>query len=232
MTGQCVDDARPSCYRWGMILGVPDDSVERKRLADALVRGARIVRYSYALAFIVLSVRRFSEPIVVEPGADSRPGGWPYTLLSLEALVAGTLWGPIHAWESYRINANGGMDVTREMAEALDLSHLDLPAPLDGMAEFNPNLDRFLPLASNIVLIGLMVAFWVLGTHRVSWPLKDHLILAGLCSVVGTLTSIVVLLPFGALRGSSPLWQLNRGPLVFTLTTAALFLALIGPRFV
>jgi hypothetical protein len=213
-----------------MILGAPDDPAERERLAHAIKRGARIVQYAYAGSFIVVSFRRYGKPTIVEVGADPRSGAWRYNARSALSACTGSMWGLIHAWEAYRINAAGGVDVTHQVAASLGIGDLPMPAPLAPLPEFNPDLDRYLPTASNVVLIILVVASWYLGTQRTGWALKDHLILAAIFSVLGTLTSIVVLLPFGILRGSSPLWQLRRGPAVFGITTLCLFTAIMAPR--
>lgn len=82
-------------------------------------KGGRYVIYKFAISIIVLSFQRTSEPVYIAPGKSAVTPGWFYTLISLLCGWWGFPWGPIFTIGSIYSNLNGGVDVTKEIRQAL-----------------------------------------------------------------------------------------------------------------
>jgi hypothetical protein len=94
-------------------------SMTPSQIADEVQRGARFVVYQYCVSLVVITFRRASPPQFVPAGTSPAKAGLPWTLLT--ALVGwwgipfGLIWTPMALYK----NANGGIDVTRQVLASL-----------------------------------------------------------------------------------------------------------------
>ena len=89
------------------------------QLDDELQRGAKFVIYSYAMSFLVVTLRRSSDVYFVKAGESAVARGLPYTFLSLLLGWWGFPWGFIYTPMALVQNLGGGRDVTAEVRHSL-----------------------------------------------------------------------------------------------------------------
>ena len=95
------------------------DGLSDAQIRDDLANGARFVVYFYCVSILVLTFKQPSSVHFIRPGRSAAAKGWGFTLLSLVLGWWGIPWGPIYTVQSVWVNAQGGRDVTREVAAAL-----------------------------------------------------------------------------------------------------------------
>lgn len=72
----------------------------------------RYVVFSYCISIIILTFKRESEVVAIEPGESAFVKGLPYTLLTLAFGWWGFPFGPIFSVMALFTNLTGGKDVT------------------------------------------------------------------------------------------------------------------------
>lgn len=103
------------------------DSLTPGELAEHVARGGKFVVYSYALSFLVVSLKRSSAVHFIKPGESAVGKSLPYTLLSLFLGWWGLPWGFIYTPWAIIQNLGGGTDVTPQV-----LAALGAPSPTGG----------------------------------------------------------------------------------------------------
>jgi len=96
-------------------------------VVDHVNRGGKFVVFSYAMSFLVISLKRTSAVHFVKPGENAFVKSLPYTLLSLTLGWWGFPWGFIYTPWALVQNIGGGTDVTPQI-----LAALNAPAPSQG----------------------------------------------------------------------------------------------------
>src|SRR5690349_18688818 len=90
-----------------MVEDAPQSPIEREIRA-----GARYVVFEFCISVLILSFKRNSSIILLQPGEGSFGRGLPYSLISLFAGWWGFPWGPIWTISTIATNLSGGRDVT------------------------------------------------------------------------------------------------------------------------
>lgn len=96
--------------------------IEGLSKADILAevdRGGRFVVFSYAMSFLLVTLRRNSDIHFLRAGEGALGPSAPYTLTSLFLGWWGIPWGLIHTPASIFSNLSGGKDVTTEVVALL-----------------------------------------------------------------------------------------------------------------
>ena len=88
------------------------------QVATELQMGAKFVVFQYCFSVIVMSFRRSTSIVNIQPGESARSKGLPFTLISLVFGWWGIPWGPIWTVATIAKNLRGGVDVTRELIDA------------------------------------------------------------------------------------------------------------------
>jgi len=83
-------------------------------------RGGRFVVYSYALSFLIVTLRRRSDIHFLRAGEGAIGPSAPYTLVSLLFGWWGIPWGLIYTPAAIFENLSGGVDVTENLAGYLE----------------------------------------------------------------------------------------------------------------
>lgn len=88
-------------------------------IAEHVQRGGKFVFFSYAMSFLVVSLKRSSAVHFVKPGESAFAKSLPYTLLSLTLGWWGFPWGLVYTPWAIIQNLGGGTDVTPQIMSAL-----------------------------------------------------------------------------------------------------------------
>jgi hypothetical protein len=91
-----------------------DPALLRHWLAE-VQQGSRLVVFEYCVSFLVITLRRRSEPQIIRSGEDAAARGWRYSRISLLCGWWGIPWGPIWTIGSLMTNLRGGRDVTEAL---------------------------------------------------------------------------------------------------------------------
>jgi hypothetical protein len=102
------------------IIGIQGFSLSK--IEAEVSKGARFVVYSYAISFVVVTIRRSSDVYFVRP-SESETKALKYTLATLVFGWWGIPWGPIYSIQAIIGNASGGTDISREVLQSLALDH-------------------------------------------------------------------------------------------------------------
>ena len=97
--------------------------------------GGRFVYYKYTISALVITFRRGSDIYFVKPGESRVVKGLGWTALTLLLGWWGIPWGPIFSIASLCTNLSGGVDVTLQAMNSLDLNQSAVaatPPPLPG----------------------------------------------------------------------------------------------------
>ena len=86
-----------------------------------LRQGAKFVCFTYAMSFLIVSLKRSSDPTFIRPGQSAFGAGLPYTVLSFFLGWWGFPWGLIYTPMAIIENLGGGRDVTAEVVSMLGL---------------------------------------------------------------------------------------------------------------
>ena len=89
-----------------------------------LSSGGKFVIFTYALSFLVLTLKRPSKIFFIKKDESAIIHGWPYLLISLFLGWWGIPWGPIYTIQSIYY-AFCGKDVTQEVIESFNNRHSD-----------------------------------------------------------------------------------------------------------
>jgi hypothetical protein len=89
-----------------------------QQVQDEVRQGAKFVVFSYAMSFLVITLKRSSDITFIRAGQSAFGAGLPYTLLSFFLGWWGFPWGLIYTPMAIIENLSGGKDVTREVMTA------------------------------------------------------------------------------------------------------------------
>ncbi len=89
---------------------------------DHVRRGGKFVVFSYAMSFLVVSLKRSSAVHFVKADENAFVKSLPYTMLSLLLGWWGFPWGFIYTPWAIVQNISGGTDVTPQILQALNAS--------------------------------------------------------------------------------------------------------------
>ena len=84
-------------------------------LRQELQRGARFVRFSYAISIVRFTWQCQSKPYLIRPGQSAALKAMPYTIMALLFGWWGIPFGPIYTVAAIVSNLQGGIDVTDEV---------------------------------------------------------------------------------------------------------------------
>ena len=108
-----------------------------KEIDSEIERGGKFVMYSYAMSFIVITLKRPSEIYFIKSNESALGRGMKYTVITLVLGWWGFPWGPIYSLMSLATNLSGGKDLTKPVcveiakAEAIRLNKKALVAAPD-----------------------------------------------------------------------------------------------------
>lgn len=88
------------------------------QVQDEVRQGAKFVVFSYAMSFLVVTLKRSSDVTFIRAGQSAFVASLPYTLLSMFLGWWGFPWGLIYTPMAIIENLGGGKDVTREVMAA------------------------------------------------------------------------------------------------------------------
>ncbi len=98
-----------------------------------LANGAKFVVFTYALSFIIFSVRNSSPIYFIRKGQSTWRRSFQYTMISLLFGWWGIPWGPIFTVMSIYRNLRGGRDVTPYLAKAFSPGGVESLQSLENM---------------------------------------------------------------------------------------------------
>ncbi len=102
-----------------------DDQISLEQLQNEVEKGGTFVMYQYCISFLlVLSLRRFSPAYFIPANESKSKYKTKYNWLSSIFGWWGIPWGIIYTIGSYKINRNGGIDVTEDIMLNIDESSL------------------------------------------------------------------------------------------------------------
>lgn len=107
-----------------MVKGLEGLSVEQ--VQQEVARGGKFVTFSYAMSFLIITLKRSSNVYFIRAGENTFGKSLPYTILSMVLGWWGFPWGLIYTPMAIFQNLSGGNDVT-----ALLLGQLGLNAGRD-----------------------------------------------------------------------------------------------------
>ena len=94
-------------------------------LRSAIAAGARIVVFTYAESWLIVTFKRVTDPTLIRPSESRVKIAAAPILTSLLFGWWGIPWGPIYTvqtlWQSFR----GGIDVTDEVMATLEAAYAD-----------------------------------------------------------------------------------------------------------
>jgi hypothetical protein len=88
------------------------------QVQDEVRQGAKFVVFSYAMSFLVITLKRSSDITFIRAGQSAFGASLPYTLLSFFLGWWGFPWGLIYTPMAIIENLSGGKDVTAEVMSA------------------------------------------------------------------------------------------------------------------
>jgi hypothetical protein len=86
-------------------------------LAQQRQSAARYVVYPYVMSFLLVTMKRGSDVVRIEPGQSRLVPGLPYLALTVILGWWGIPWGPIYSIQAILQILGGGIDVTDEVTE-------------------------------------------------------------------------------------------------------------------
>jgi hypothetical protein len=84
-------------------------------LQDEVMKGARLVYYTYTVSFLLITFNRKSELFLVRNKPEAIRKGIPYLVVSFLLGWWGIPSGPKETMKSISINKKGGKDITEEV---------------------------------------------------------------------------------------------------------------------
>ena len=100
------------------------------QVEDEVRRGAKFVFFTYAMSFLVVTLKRSSDVHFIRAGEGTFGKSLPYTLLSLILGWWGFPWGLIYTPMAIIQNLGGGTDVTAQI-----MGSLAPPPPRQGLPD-------------------------------------------------------------------------------------------------
>lgn len=102
------------------IKGIEGLTVEQ--VQQEIARGGKFVTFSYAMSFLIVTLKRSSDVHFIRAGEGTFGKSLPYTLLSLILGWWGFPWGFIYTPMAIFQNLSGGTDVTALLMSQLGVS--------------------------------------------------------------------------------------------------------------
>lgn len=87
------------------------------QVQDEVRRGAKFVIFSYAMSFLIITLKRSSDVHFIRAGQGTFGASLPYTMLSFFIGWWGFPWGLIYTPMAIIQNLSGGTDVTGAIME-------------------------------------------------------------------------------------------------------------------
>ena len=97
------------------------DGMSPQQLAFEVNQGAKFIVYRYCFSALVVTVMQGTDIYFLRPGQNRISKGIPWILLTLVAGWWGFPWGPIRSMQALWTDFSGGLDVTADVVNAMNL---------------------------------------------------------------------------------------------------------------
>ena len=100
------------------------DGLTPQQISEEISNGGKFVTYRYTISIIILTFRRSSDIYFIRPGQNAVVKGLGWTALTFLLGWWGIPWGPIYTIGSLGTNFSGGKDITKEIANTMNVHAL------------------------------------------------------------------------------------------------------------